>query len=332
MSPVFRHGRLRLYLLKLLDESPRHGYEVIRLLQDRFMGVYSPSPGTIYPRLARLEEEGLVTHDESEGRKVYRITDKGREELRNRSDDLTELEDELTASVRDIAREVTEDVRETVRSLREELTWAARDIHGGNQAPPRGRGRGSASRGSATTGTPTTGTPSDDADAWARAAGDDTGARTGETRNDPREQARAARERARQAAADAREGARQARDGARRGRSRRDSTPGGEQGEHGWGGWQDWPGWADWPGRRGWPGPPGSSGWADPSTYRDLERLARRFTSELRTAALHAQAVSEDALGDLRAILDDTLDRIRSEIFGEGPPTPPAGDKPSHDA
>ena len=327
MSPVFRHGRLRLYLLKLLDESPRHGYEVIRLLQDRFMGVYSPSPGTIYPRLARLEEEGLVTHDESEGRKVYRITEKGREELRNRSDDLTELEDELTASVRDIAREVTEDVRETVRSLREELTWAARDIHGGNQAPPRGRGRGSASRGSSTTGT-----PSDDANAWAQAAGDDTEARTRESGNDPREQARAAREHARQAAAEAREGARQARDGARRGRGRRDSTPGGEQGEHGWGGWQDWPGWADWPGRRGWPGPPGPSGWADPSTYRDLERLARRFTSELRTAALHAQAVSEDALGDLRAILDDTLDRIRSEIFGEGPSTPPPDDKPSHDA
>ena len=54
MSPVFRHGSLRLYLLKLLDEAPRHGYEVIRLLQDRFLGVYAPSPGTIYPRLARL--------------------------------------------------------------------------------------------------------------------------------------------------------------------------------------------------------------------------------------------------------------------------------------
>ena len=71
MSPVFRHGSLRLYLLRLLDEEPRHGYEVIRLLRDRFMGVYSPSPGTIYPRLARLEEEGLVTHDEVDGRKVY---------------------------------------------------------------------------------------------------------------------------------------------------------------------------------------------------------------------------------------------------------------------
>jgi DNA-binding PadR family transcriptional regulator len=133
MSPVFRHGRLRLYLLKLLDEAPRHGYEVIRLLQDRFMGVYAPSPGTIYPRLARLEEEGLVTHDEADGRKVYRITEKGREELRARLDDLAELEDEITASVRDIAREVTEDVRETVRTLREELTWAAREFNRAHQ-------------------------------------------------------------------------------------------------------------------------------------------------------------------------------------------------------
>ena len=112
---------------RLLDEEPRHGYEVIRLLRDRFMGVYSPSPGTIYPRLARLEEEGLVTHDEVDGRKVYRITEAGRDELRSRSDELDELEEELSASVSNIVREVREDVRQTVRSLREELTWAARE-------------------------------------------------------------------------------------------------------------------------------------------------------------------------------------------------------------
>lgn len=128
MSPVFGHGRLRLYLLKLLEESPRHGYEVIRLLQDRFLGVYSPSPGTIYPRLARLEEEGLVTHEVVKGKKVYRLTDAGRAELERRMDELAELEDELTESVRDIAREVQEDVRDTVRSLREELTHAAREM------------------------------------------------------------------------------------------------------------------------------------------------------------------------------------------------------------
>ncbi len=137
MSPVFRHGGLRLYLLKLLDEAPRHGYDVIRLLQDRFMGVYSPSPGTIYPRLARLEEEGLVTHEVIDGKKVYKITDAGREELNRRFDDLADLEDELTASVRDIARELSRDVRETVRNLRDEFTWAIREAGrpGGPQRP-----------------------------------------------------------------------------------------------------------------------------------------------------------------------------------------------------
>ncbi|GIH80622.1 PadR family transcriptional regulator [Planobispora longispora] len=131
MSPVFAHGRLRLYLLKLLEESPRHGYEVIRLLQDRFLGVYSPSPGTIYPRLARLEEEGLVTHEVKEGKKVFTLTDQGRAELNARMDELAELEQEISDSVRDIAREVKEDVRDTVRSLREELTQMAREVRQG---------------------------------------------------------------------------------------------------------------------------------------------------------------------------------------------------------
>ncbi|MBG0832168.1 helix-turn-helix transcriptional regulator [Planomonospora sp. ID67723] len=138
MSPVFGHGRLRLYLLKLLDESPRHGYEVIRLLQDRFLGVYSPSPGTVYPRLARLEEEGLVTHEVSEGKKVFSLTDRGRAELNDRLDELAELEQEISDSVRDIAREVKEDVRDTVRSLREELTQMARDVRRSGREEERG--------------------------------------------------------------------------------------------------------------------------------------------------------------------------------------------------
>jgi len=92
VSPVFRHGGLRLYLLKLLDEAPRHGYEVIRLLQDRFMGVYAPSPGTIYPRLARLEEEGLINVIPDPGdrrRRQVSLTEAGSErwkELERRSE------------------------------------------------------------------------------------------------------------------------------------------------------------------------------------------------------------------------------------------------------
>jgi DNA-binding PadR family transcriptional regulator len=147
LSPVFGHGRLRLYLLKLLEESPRHGYEVIRLLQDRFLGVYSPSPGTIYPRLARLEAEGLVSHEVVEGKKIYTLTDKGRQELERRMDELAELEEEIAASAQEFAREVQQDVRQTVRSLREELTQAARTMR--DQGTRTVQGQGDAARSSA---------------------------------------------------------------------------------------------------------------------------------------------------------------------------------------
>lgn len=126
MTPVFGHGQLRLYLLSLLEESPRHGYEVIRALEERFDGMYSPSAGTVYPRLARLEEEGLVER-EDEGRKsVYRITDAGRAEVRSRTADLDELDAEISESVRRLAGEVREQVRSASMNLRDELKAAAR--------------------------------------------------------------------------------------------------------------------------------------------------------------------------------------------------------------
>ena len=128
MSPVFSHGRLRLYLLKLLEESPRHGYDVIRLLEDRFLGLYAPSPGTIYPRLQRLEAEGLVTQSQQGGRKVYRITDAGRQELASRREELEELEAEISGSVHGLAREIRDEVRGSVRDLKQELRQAAREI------------------------------------------------------------------------------------------------------------------------------------------------------------------------------------------------------------
>ncbi|WP_329567558.1 helix-turn-helix transcriptional regulator [Kitasatospora sp. NBC_01266] len=127
MSSVFAHGRLRLYLLKLLDESPRHGYEVIRLLEERFHGLYAPSAGTVYPRLAKLEQEGLVEHSTEGGRKVYRITEAGRQELTERQDDLAELEVEISDSVVQLAGAIREDVRDSAKDLREELRDAARN-------------------------------------------------------------------------------------------------------------------------------------------------------------------------------------------------------------
>jgi DNA-binding PadR family transcriptional regulator len=133
MSPVFGHGRLRLYLLKLLDESPRHGYDVIRALEDRFLGLYAPSAGTVYPRLARLETEGLVTSADEDGRRVYRITDAGRTEVAARQDELVDIESDITGSVRDLASEIRTDVRGSVEDLRAELKSAARDVRRENR-------------------------------------------------------------------------------------------------------------------------------------------------------------------------------------------------------
>ncbi|MDJ0379279.1 PadR family transcriptional regulator [Streptomyces sp. G-G2] len=125
MPPVFAHGRLRLYLLKLLDEAPRHGYEVIRLLEERFQGLYAPSAGTVYPRLAKLEAEGLVTHATEGGRKVYSITEAGRAELADRSGELADLELEIRDSVSELAAEMRDDVRGAAGDLRREMRAAA---------------------------------------------------------------------------------------------------------------------------------------------------------------------------------------------------------------
>ena len=127
MSPVFAHGQLRLYLLALLDDAPRHGYEVIRALEDRFDGLYSPSAGSVYPRLARLEEEGLVARAEEGRTAVYSITDAGRAELRDRAGDVAALQRDLDDSVRRLAAEVRERVRSDAKDLRAQLREAARE-------------------------------------------------------------------------------------------------------------------------------------------------------------------------------------------------------------
>ncbi|WP_159707454.1 PadR family transcriptional regulator [Arthrobacter sp. 18067] len=125
MPPVFAHGALRLYLLALLETGPKHGYELIKALGDRFGGTYSPSAGTIYPRLGKLEEEGLVA-TETEGRRTkYFITDAGRAELDGRREELADVEDTISASVRRLADNLRDDIRTNMRGLRADLAATA---------------------------------------------------------------------------------------------------------------------------------------------------------------------------------------------------------------
>ena len=81
-----RRGDVRSAILALLDDRPMHGYEMIQELEERTGGRWTPSAGSIYPTLQLLEDEGLVTAEEVEGRKVYSLTDTGKEAAPDRTE------------------------------------------------------------------------------------------------------------------------------------------------------------------------------------------------------------------------------------------------------
>jgi len=90
---------MKYVILKLLRDKPRHGYEVMKDLEERMHGCYSPSPGTVYPTLQWLEDEGLVVARDVEGKKVYEITDTGRAFLDEHKDIVEDIFDRVTETV-----------------------------------------------------------------------------------------------------------------------------------------------------------------------------------------------------------------------------------------
>jgi len=95
----FGAGDMKYVILKLLRDKPRHGYEVMKELEERMHGCYSPSPGTVYPTLQWLEDEGLVVARDVEGKKVYEITDTGRAFLDEHKDIVEDIFDRVTETV-----------------------------------------------------------------------------------------------------------------------------------------------------------------------------------------------------------------------------------------
>lgn len=88
----FDSGELKLVLLHLISENPRHGYDLIREIEDRTGGAYAPSPGVIYPTLTLLEDMGLIEEQQSEGaKKLFAITDAGKAHLTERAEEVTGL-------------------------------------------------------------------------------------------------------------------------------------------------------------------------------------------------------------------------------------------------
>lgn len=111
-----KRGNVRAALLALLAERPMHGYEMIQELEGRTGGVWRPSPGSVYPTLQLLEDEGLVTSEEQGGKRLFALTDSGREEAAQQT--VTPW-DEVTEAAGENAMHAREAVGQLVMALRQ---------------------------------------------------------------------------------------------------------------------------------------------------------------------------------------------------------------------
>ena len=117
-SRMFDSGALRLVVLGLIAEEPRHGYDIIKALETRFQGAYSPSPGAIYPMLQMMEEADLLVSETHGNKRLYTITDAGRawlEENRAELDRINEQLEEAAGDMQGVA--LGEAIRELRRSI-----------------------------------------------------------------------------------------------------------------------------------------------------------------------------------------------------------------------
>ena len=100
-TQMFESGEVKFVILRLRKEKPRHGYEVIKALEEKLAGCYTPSPGTVYPTLQLLEDQGYVRVVEEGGKKVYHITPEGEAFLAENKQAIEDIFDRVRDTVRD---------------------------------------------------------------------------------------------------------------------------------------------------------------------------------------------------------------------------------------
>ena len=115
---LFEQGDLKYVILRLLEEKPRHGYEIIKDLESRFGGAYAPSPGTVYPTLTMLEDLGYArVVPEEGGKKIYEITDEGRKYLAEHSNTVNDIFDRIARFVGGFTDQPMMELNEAFRRL-----------------------------------------------------------------------------------------------------------------------------------------------------------------------------------------------------------------------
>lgn len=115
------HGDLRLLILALIQEEPRHGYDLMMEIETRTGGTYKPSPGVMYPALSVIEDQGFVKAKKVEGKRVFNLTETGEEELAENAETLAKIEERLESLANPDAELHPGDIRSASRRLRHTL-------------------------------------------------------------------------------------------------------------------------------------------------------------------------------------------------------------------
>jgi DNA-binding PadR family transcriptional regulator len=123
-----RRGGIKYLILAVLAEGPRHGYDIITALEEKSNGRYRPSPGSVYPTLTLLEEGGYITGDSVEGKRIFTITERGRELLAKRPADAPQDDDEDGIDLRGSAMKLGAAVMQAARASDEASQAKVRDI------------------------------------------------------------------------------------------------------------------------------------------------------------------------------------------------------------
>ena len=128
---MFDNGEFQLVLLHLLAEKPSYGYELIKTLEEKLAGGYAPSPGVVYPTLTLLEEEGFTTASSQEGgRKVYTVTEQGRQHLAANKQRLDEVLERLQETGAGFERGRSPEFRKSMKNLQRAVLRVAMRARG----------------------------------------------------------------------------------------------------------------------------------------------------------------------------------------------------------
>lgn len=131
-GPMFGRGAIKFIILNLLKEQPKHGYEIMKDIEEKVGGFYAASPGSVYPTLQMLEDQGYVTSTEKDGKRTYQITEEGRKYLDENKEALEDLQEKFHHG---FGAKFSREQREIMRELRDLVHSMAHEVRHGNNQP-----------------------------------------------------------------------------------------------------------------------------------------------------------------------------------------------------